>query len=296
MNRPQVFDSRQLDALMNLIDDPDEIIYDQVRNQIISFGESVIPMLESYWEKDSFGNLFQVRIEDIIHEIQFSSVQVALQSWFNQGGEDLLEGMLILNRYQYPDLDDLVIRDEIARIRQDIWLELNDNLTAFEQVKVMNEIIFGVHRFKGNKRNYHAAKNTFLDQVLQSRKGNPLSLSMLYIILANSLDIPIYGVNLPHHFILAYEDRFNVNPIEPEEDNPKVLFYINPFSKGALLDKTEIERFLKHVKLKPSPRYYEPCDNRQMILRAIHNLMFSYQHTGDTDKVKELKILAAIFE
>lgn len=290
------FNQDQIDALISLIDDPDEIIYDQVKHQIVSLGEAVIPRLEAYWEQDTFGNLFQVRIEDIIHEIQFSSVQLALKAWHDNGGEDLLEGMLIINRYQYPELEETEVRDTISKIRQDIWLELNDNLTAFEQVKVINQILFGVHGFRGNKRNYHSAQNSFLNQVLETKKGNPLSLSMLYIILSESLDIPIHGVNLPHHFILAYEDRFNIFNQDSEDENGQVLFYINPFSKGSLLDKGEIERFLQHVKLKPEDRFFKPCSNRVMILRAIHNLMFSFQHSGETDKLKELKVLAAIFE
>lgn len=290
------FNQDQIDALISLIDDPDEIIYDQVKHQIVSLGEAVIPRLEAYWEQDTFGNLFQVRIEDIIHEIQFSSVQLALKAWHDNGGEDLLEGMLIINRYQYPELEETEVRDTISKIRQDIWLELNDNLTAFEQVKVINQILFGVHGFRGNKRNYHSAQNSFLNQVLETKKGNPLSLSMLYIILSESLDIPIHGVNLPHHFILAYEDRFNIFNQDSDDENGQVLFYINPFSKGSLLDKGEIERFLQHVKLKPEDRFFKPCNNRVMILRAIHNLMFSYQHSEEMDKLKELKVLAAIFE
>jgi len=298
MKAPRSLNTEQIDALISLIDDPDEVIYDQVKNQIVSLGESIIPRLEAFWEQDTFGNLFQVRIEDIIHEIQFSSVQLALKSWHDSGGEDLLEGLLIVNRYQFPDLDELDVRDGISKIRQDIWLELNDNLTAFEQVKVINEILFGVHGFRGNKRNYHSASNSYLNQILETRKGNPLSLSTLYIILAESLDIPIHGVNLPHHFILAYEDRFNIfeQATSDDPEAPKVLFYINPFSKGTLLDKSEIERFLKHVKLKPEDRFFQPCNNRVMVLRTLHNLMFSYQHSGETDKLKELKVLASIFE
>lgn len=295
MKVPPSFNENQIDALISLIDDPDELVYDQVKHQIVSLGESIIPRLEAYWEQDTFGNLFQVRIEDIIHEIQFSSVRLALKSWHDSGGEDLLEGLLILNRYQYPDLEELEVRDQISRLRQDIWLELNDHLTAFEQVKVINEVLFGMHGFRGNKRNYHAAQNSFLSQVLETKKGNPLLLSMLYLILAESLDIPIHGINLPHHFILAYEDRFNIFG-NPGSNQPEILFYINPFSKGTLLDKSEIKRFLKHVKLDPEDRFFEPCSNRVMLLRNIHNLMFSYQHSGETDKLKEMKVLAEIFQ
>lgn len=297
MHGQPAFNDNQIEALIHLIDDPDEHIYGEVKHQIVSLGESIIPRLEAYWEQDTFGNLFQVRIEDIIHEIQFSSVQLALKSWNEQGGEDLLDGALILSRYHYPEMEAEEVRNQISKIRQDIWLELNDNLTAFEQVKVFNQVLFDMHGFRGNKNNYHAPQNSYINQVVDTKRGNPLSLSMLYIILAQSLDIPVHGVNLPHHFVLAYEDRFQIfsDPNE-DPDAPNVLFYINPFSRGTLLDRAEIDRFLKHVNLKPEPRFFAPCDNRVMILRTIHNLMFSYQKTGETDKIKELKVLAAIFE
>lgn len=297
MKQEDEFPKDQLSALISLIDDPDEQIYNQIRQKIISLGESVIPQLESYWETENFGDLFQLRIEDIIHEIQFSSVQLALKKWISEGGEDLLEGMIILNRYQYPDLDELELRDEISKIRQDIWLELNDHLTAFEQIKVINHILFEVHGFRGNKKNYHSPQNSFLNQVLHLKKGNPLSLSILYLILAERLDIPMHGVNLPHHFILAYEDRFDIfRETDTANAEKQILFYLDPFSKGTILSKAEIIRFLKRQKLEPEEHYFAPCDNRVMILRSIHNLIFAYQHAGDESKVEEMKVLLRIFE
>jgi hypothetical protein len=292
------FNEKEIDALITLIDDPDEQIFEQVRGQIISLGESVIPKLESYWEVSSFGQLFQVRIEDIIHEIQFSSVQQALKAWKDGGSKDLLEGTLIINRYQYPELEEKTIRDEIAQIRQDIWIELNDNLTSFEQVKVINHILFDVYGFRGNKKNYHAPQNSYLNHLIESKKGNPLSLSILYIILAESLEIPIFGVNLPNHFILAYRDRFNIMGMimagNKEGGENNVLFYINPFSRGTILNREEITNFLHQLKIEPDESYYQTCDNTIIILRSIHNLIHSYEKLGYADKVGELKILAGI--
>ncbi len=296
MNEGSPLKPEEIDALLKLIDDPDDQIYTQVRDQIVSLGASVIPKLELFWEDQEPGDVFQRRIEDIIHEIQFSSVEQSLKDWHESGAESLLEGALIINRYQYPEVDDTEIRETIARIRQDIWLELNDNLTSFEQVRVMNEIIFNVHGFKGNKKNYHAPQNSYLSHVLESKRGNPLSLSMLYIILAESLDVPIFGVNLPHHFILAYEDRFNIyRETDTANKERKVLFYMDAFSKGTLLNRAEIVRFLKRQKLEPKPEYFMPCDNSVMMVRCIHNLIFAYQHAGEEAKIEELKKLLAIF-
>lgn len=72
-----------------------------------------------------------------------------LEAWAQAGGNDLLEGAMLVARYRYPELEEHRIKSKLAAIRQDIWLELNDNLTAFEKVRVFNHILFQVHGFKG---------------------------------------------------------------------------------------------------------------------------------------------------
>jgi regulator of sirC expression with transglutaminase-like and TPR domain len=79
-------------------------------------------------------------------------------------------------------------------------------MTPQEQVLVMNKVLFDIHGFAGNTTNFHAPQNSFINTVLESKKGNPLLISIIYILMARQLDIPIYGVNLPEHFILAYQD------------------------------------------------------------------------------------------
>jgi regulator of sirC expression with transglutaminase-like and TPR domain len=222
-----------------------------------------------------------------------------LERWAREGGDDLFEGALLVARYQYPDLDELDVRDNLSRVRQDIWLELNDELTALEKVKVFNHILFDVHSFRGNKKNYHAAQNSYINSVLETRKGNPLSLSIVYIILAESLGVPIYGVNLPNHFILCYVDEYNImrfieQSISPEAEQADILFYINAFSKGNIVHKTEIASYLEQLKVKAGPEHFNPCPNRAIVGRLLNNLIFSYDRLGYPEKVDELKKLLTV--
>nr|MBP8877661.1 transglutaminase family protein [Flavobacteriales bacterium] len=197
----------EIRALITLIDDPDEGVYAEVRGRIVELGDHVVPVLERAWEFDDLGDLFRDRIEDILHTIHLAAVNDRLKAWKATGGEDLLEGALIISRYRYPDMDEQKVKARLASIRQDIWLELNDHLTAFEKVRVFNHIFFQIHGFKGNKRNYHAPQNSYINEVLDSRKGNPLSLAIIYQVLAEDLHLPLRGVNLPNHFVLAYLDE-----------------------------------------------------------------------------------------
>lgn len=280
----------ELQALISLLDDPDENIFQHIKEKILSLGQEIIPLLENAWEY-SFDPLIQSRIEDIIHKIQFEKILNELKSWVKSENQDLLEGTLLIAKYQYPDLDEEKVKKQIEQIKQDIWLELNDNLTALEKTRVINHIFFDVHNFSGNTANFHTPQNSYLNNVLESRKGNPLSLSILYIIIAQNLNFPIYGVNLPEHFILAYKDENNVFPLFSNEDNNKVLFYINPFSKGSVFSKKEIDAFLKQLNVDPDKSFYEPCSNAEIIKRLIRNLIASYEKLGYPHKSKELKIL-----
>lgn len=282
---------KELNALISLLDDPDETVFRQVSMKFLSLGQEIIPVLEDAWEH-SFDTLIQNRIENIIHQIQFDLIKDALKEWSHPEQQNLLDGALLIARYQYPDIDFLKIKKQIDQIKQDVWLELNENLTALEKVKIINHIIFDVHNFSGNTTNYHAPQNSYINNVLESKKGNPLLLSIIYTIVAQGLDIPIYGVNLPEHFILCYVDLEHMGvPSVAGNEGSNVLFYINPFSKGTVFGQKEINAFLKQLKLEQLPGFYEPCSNLEIIKRLLRNLISSYEKLGYPDKSEELKML-----
>jgi len=286
----------QLDALISLIEDPDEMIFSQVKNELSNCGLEVIPRLEKEWEVTDHGPLFKGRVENLIQSIQFESIHKKLAEWFDSEDKDLLEGCLLINQFQYPSYNGDQIRKEISRIRQDVWLELNDNLTAFEKVRILNHILFNVHGFSGNKKNYTSPSNSYLSDVINSKKGSPLSLAILYQILAESLDIPIHGVNLPNHFILCYMDELGIaSMLDETVAENGILFYINPFSQGTVIHQNEIDEFLFHLNLPQKVKFYKPCKSEDILKRLINNLIFGYQETGNEKKVEALRALQNIF-
>jgi regulator of sirC expression with transglutaminase-like and TPR domain len=282
---------KEVIALITLLDDPDEVIYEQVRNRFVTLGPPAIPHLETAWE-NSFDAIMQKRIETIIHTIQFETLQRALKQWAQEDSDDLLKGVLLLSRYQYADLDENKIRKQLHQIKQDVWLELHEDLTALEKVRIINHILFEVHQFSGNITNYHAPQNSFINNVLESKKGNPLMLSVVYMLICKELNIPVYGINLPQHFVLAYlNDYANLMDVNNKSLNNNILFYINPFSKGLMFNQKDIDQFLKQLNLDPEAKYYQPCSNVEIIKRCLNNLIFSYEKLGYVEKVQELKNL-----
>ena len=284
----------EIKALISLLDDPDEMVFDQIRLKIESMGEEIIPVLEDAWEHQAYGILFQSRVENIIHNIQFDNVKADLGKWAATEEKDLLDGMLALAKYQYPEIDDDEIRALINKIEKDIWLEFHDGITALEKLKVFNHIMFDVHGFEGNKKHYHSTDNSFINRVLESKKGNPISLAVLYLILAERLYLPVYGVNLPRHFILAWGDLMDFSL--GDSDEPKILFYINPFSGGSVFGKRDIDAFLKELKLKPNPIFFLPCSNYDIMVRSMNNLIHSYEQDGQGHKAEEIRELQRIIK
>lgn len=287
--------TNQIEALIHLIDDPDEDIFMHVRDRLMQYGPDAIPYLENSWGEKDYGLIFLNRIELLIHDIQFTDTKKQLRNWL-AGDKDLLSGALVVAKYQYPSLDENAIRSFFIEMRKKAWLEMSPRMTAFEKVHILNKIFYETYRFKGDSKNFHSPNNSYLNIVAESRKGNPLSLSIIYSIVAQTLEMPVYGVNLPNHFVLAYMDEDGTNAFFNADNRSGVLFYINAFSKGGIFDEEEIMAFVNKLNIPMSREYLEPCSNTMIIRRMLTNLISGFQQAGNAEKVEELTELRAILD
>jgi regulator of sirC expression with transglutaminase-like and TPR domain len=280
--------STEINALVKLLDDPDQEVFEHVQKRLLEYGNEVIDFLENVWE-NSLDTILQERIENLVHQIQFNIVKEDLTLWYQSGAFDLLKGAMVINRYQYPDLDEQKVINELEEIKREIWLNLQYEMSSIEKVKLINHVFYNVYGFKGNTKNHNDPQNSYLNQVMDSKRGNQISLAILYSTLAQKLDIPVYGVNLPQHFILGYIDES-----KREENEFGVLFYINAFNKGAIFGKHDVDQFLRQLNLDPLPGFYAPCSNVEIIRRILRNLMTAYENLGMAEKVAELQELQSI--
>ncbi|MGY3215038.1 transglutaminase-like domain-containing protein [Mucilaginibacter sp. HD30] len=280
----------EVKSLIHLLDDPDQEIYNHVHDKLLSYGSEAIEYLESAFEQ-AFDPIQQERIANLVHEIQFGILKTDLKLWHQSGSFDLLQGILILNRYQYPDLDEQKLINQIETIKRDIWIQMMNEASPVEQVKLINHVFYHLHGFSGNTTNHQDPQNSYLSQVLETKKGNQILLASIYSIIAQKLDIPVYGVNLPQHFILAYMDESQQSEMEGG-----VLFYINAFNKGFIFGRRDVDMFLKQLNLNFDKQFYEPCSNTDIVRRILRNLISSYEHLGSPDKVNELNELLGILD
>lgn len=275
---------RELEALISLLEDPDHLVFDTVSDRLIELGEEVVTPLEKRWEITLKPDL-QVRIENVIKTIQYNTLKRGMNSWKTGGGSDLLFGAYLVARFHYPDLDFAFLEEKIEKIKKDIWLELNNELTALEKVKVINYFLFDIHRFDKSSKKAHTPQLYMVNHVIDTHKGGPVMLGLIYTELARRLQLPIFGVNLPRNFVLCYYDE------DYHEDPNGILFYINPSDKGAVLGLKELKHFLKQLKIEEKESFFTPCSNVDIIERLVINLQYAYDRSGQPEKAKALKDL-----
>lgn len=277
------WNENELRALVSLLEDEDHEVIRHVEDKIISIGNDVIPFLEKEWES-SFNPSLQRKIEELIHTLQFDQLRFRLKEWVSNGASDLLEGVWILSTYQYPDIELAFLRKEIEQIYYEVWLQFKNDLHPFDQIKVINNILFDKLKFKANTKNFHAPGNSMINVVLETRRGNPISLCILYILIAQKLNLPIYGVNLPNLFICTYKSADR-------------QFYINAFNKGLIFSHSDIENYIQQLHLNQDDIFFEPCKNEDIIKRILRNLIVSFEKLGDHQRSDEVKqLLKAIDE
>jgi regulator of sirC expression with transglutaminase-like and TPR domain len=267
----------EIKALVSLLDDEDNEVAALVEEKIRSLGCGIIPFLESEWE-NNFSPVIQRKLEDLIHEFQLSQMRDRLIEWKNGGGLDLLEGMWIIATYQYPEVNLETLRTEIDQLYFKIWPHIREDMNPVDQIKAINNVFYGEMSFGANTKSFHSASNSMINIVLNNRKGNPITLCVIYLLLARKLGLPLYGVNLPNLFVLT----FKKDPLQ---------FYINVFNRGIIFSKTDIEHYIAQLNIQSKETFYQPCTNLEIIQRVIRNLILSYEKAGEPDKIQELESL-----
>lgn len=271
-------EDNEIKALISLLDDDDKQVVAHVEEKILSLGKEAIPHLEREWESNLNPKL-QGRIEEILHVLQYNLLKARLLEWFRSKERDLLTGMWLVATYQYPDLELDKLKQELEQIYYETWLEFRPDLHPMDQVKVVNGVLFNKLKFGANTKNFHSPGNSMINVVLESRKGNPITLCVIYMLVANKLKIPVYGVNLPNLFILTYKD---------DQHNQ---FYINAFNRGLIFSRQDIENYIAELHLVPQPSFFNPCDSLEIIRRALRNLIMSFEKMGEHAKAEEVKLL-----
>jgi hypothetical protein len=285
-------ETKELNALFTLIDDPDEVVYTTVTEKLVGYGKPVIPNLEHLWETTP-NQVIQERIEMIIHRLHFTDLQNDLTEWNSSACPDLLFGALLIAKFQYPDLPITPVVHDIEKIRRNVWLELNSFLTPLEQANVLSSIIYNYYHLKGIELKYENPDEFFIHKVLESKKGNAIANSIIYQILCEKLEVNARIIGIPKQSIIAFfNSEFELG--EPDTlYRDQILFFVDA-TNGQAYSHNDIETYLKRMGLSMDPNYFIPLSHPQIINQLIKQVAKCFCKNEELYKKEELMQLASI--
>ena len=285
--------TKEISALLNLIDDPDEEVFGAVSNKIIGFGRTIIPNLEHLWETTPDEQI-QERIELIIHRLHYTDLTDDFRQWSLAGHHDLLVGSLLVSKFQYPELTTSAVLLEVEKIRRNIWLELNNYLTPLEQIRIVTGILYSYYSLKGIETAYTDINDFLIHKVVESKRGNQVSNGVFYLILCELLDIPVKAIGVPKQFVLAYFKPGYSNEATNDHLN-KIEFFIDPTS-GMVFTHKDIENYFKRISVPPVDAYFKPLSNKRVIQHLLEEASKCFDSEKQAYKKEELFNLAKLLD
>ncbi len=278
--------NKEITALLRLIDDPDNEVYDTVASKLLHYGKEIIPNLEQLWEVTEDEEV-QERIELLIHRVHFHDLQQEFLEWSQAKRPELLRGAILVARFQFPDLNIPAILTQFDQMRRNIWLELNNYMTPLEQANVFNSILYNYYKLHGHELTEREPKYFFINQVLESKQGNAYTIGILYLALCELLDIPIFAVDVPRQFIFAYIDTLHSFFSQNPDGIQQIQFYIDPIS-GVVYTQTDVDTYLRKINAHEREMYFTPMLTRRIIYKMMEELALCFRYRREDHKADEI--------
>lgn len=190
----------------------------------------------------------------------------------------LAKANLFFSKTQYPQLNPDIYLNQLDAIASVLQEKLPDNSYPLKIIQTINQYLFEELRFTGNTRDYYDPRNSYLNEVLDRKLGIPLSLSILYLEIAQRLNFPMVGIGMPGHFL-----------IRPNFEEAGI--FVDAFNQGEILFPEDCETRLQQVYQQPvklDPAFLAPISNRQILVRMLTNLKFIYVNNNNYEKALQV--------
>jgi len=266
----------QRKALVNLLGDDDPAIYQTVREKILSFGEDAGEWLRPYRLSDD--PVLRRRAREIVQHFDRQEADTWFLAFCLKHGEefDLEEGIWLLALTEYPDINVEAYRALLDNFAAEIRERIDFSETDKEILGTINNYVFDELGFSGDEENYYDPQNSYLNRVVDRRKGNPINLSLLYLLLARRLELPVAGIGLPGHFICRYQSTSDE-------------IYIDPFHHGKFLTKADCIQYLVSGSHGLQDEFLSPVSTRRMLMRICSNLHQIYSQMELAEETTRLQ-------
>ena len=267
----------EINALAQLLDDPDADVQASVQARLNELGHQAVPELLA--ARDDADAALRPIIDAAIRDLHFDHVYRAWSLVMDASDVNLERGAFLLALYRFPGLDIPSYRrrldDFAAQARPEV-----ERVSGVERAFALSDVMCRTLGFAGNEEHYYDPNNSYLNRVIDRRLGIPISLSVVYLLLGARLNLPVYGVNLPAHFLVKYVS---------EHDE----VYLDLFNGGEYVSKEACLRFLLKAGMKPRPVYLQAADPQHILLRMGRNLLAIAHETDQTQMADDLNALLA---
>ncbi|MDO8543793.1 MAG: transglutaminase-like domain-containing protein [Opitutaceae bacterium] len=259
------------EAFLSLLDDTSPAVRRALLAHFTHLGPAAAPFLETIARGSN--RVLARHAAWFLDELKFSDPIAEFRGFIRSLNYELETGALLLARTVAPTLkagDCCTALDDIAARCRELIVEPS---SPREKCRVLNRVLFHEWGFHGNVEHYTDPRNSFLDQVLERRTGIPISLSIVYLLVAERIGLELDPVGLPGHFIVGCF----------VDDLP---FFIDPFDRGVFRDADEIFDLLRANNITPKATDLAPTPVREVLCRSCRNLVNHYTAAGENERAK----------
>lgn len=276
--RPQsaVLSDAEQRALLLLLADDDPSVYQTVRQRILAEGDAALKWVEPATRSDD--PVQRRRAQEIIRYVKSRAADDRFLAFCLNSGEDLdiEEGALLLAQTQYPEINVEAYSALLDGWASDLRERVDFGAPAAQIIGDINEYLFKNLGFHGNEQNYYEAENSYFNKVIDRRKGNPISLCLVYLFLARRLHLPIAGIGMPGHFLCRFQ-------------NTTDELFIDAFNNGKVLSKGDCVKYLLHTRDGFKEAYLSPITPRRTLLRVCSNLHQIYSQQARKEDISRFQ-------
>lgn len=256
-------------ALLSLLDDTEPVVRRALVEHLREQGPAALQFLQEVVAGKNRVVAWHARW--FLEELKFTDPVAEFKGFIRSLNYELETGALLLSRTVCPQIDIGRCCEQLDEIAQRCRELIAEPMTAREKCRVINRVLFHEFGFRGNHEQYTDPLNSFLDQVLERKKGIPISLSIVYLLIAQRVGLALEPVGLPGHFVIGcYTD-----------DAP---FFIDAFEQGVFRSSEEVFTILRSYHITPKSTDLAPTPVREVLCRCCRNLVNHYQSVGDAER------------
>ena len=259
------------ESYLRLLDDPNPTIRQALLTHFAELGAPAHEFLQST-QQQSHRSLAK-HATWFLGQLKFSDPAADFRVFINSLNYELESGALLLARTVNAELDAGACHDMLDRIARRCRELISEPSSPREKCRIINRVLFHEWGFRGNQENYTDPRNSLLDQVLATRKGIPISLCIIYLLVAERLGLELESVGIPGHFLVGCYQEGNV-------------FFIDVFDRGVFRDPDEVLDLMRAHHLEPSVEDLAPTPVREVLCRCCRNLVNHYHTAGDPAKAR----------